>query len=72
MGQLTNYKGEEMLSVMSEESKAMVKKNTAALREDEILMLAYYLEYATTYVRQTSQLANKIKEEAPTKDYKKN
>ena len=60
-----------MLSVMSEESKAMVKKNTAALREDEILMLAYYLEYATTYVRQTSQLA-KISKEAPTKDYKKN
>ena len=61
-----------MLSIMSEESKQLVKKNTSALRDDEILMLAYYLEYAATYVKQNSQLANKVKEETPTKDYKKN
>lgn len=61
-----------MLNIMSEDSKAMVRKNKAALRDDEILMLAYYLEYAATYVKQNSQLANKIKKEAPIKDYKKN
>ena len=72
MGQLTSYKGERMLNIMSEDSKAMIKKSIAPLRDDEILMLAYYLEYAATYVKQNSQLANKIKKEAPIKDYKKN
>jgi hypothetical protein len=56
---------------MSEESKQLVKKNTSALRDDEIMMLAYYLEYAMTYIKQNSQLAT-ITKETPIKDYKKN
>jgi len=60
-----------MLNIMSEESKQLVKKNTAALGDDELMMLSYYLEYAATYVRQTSQLAKTTKE-TPIKDYKKN
>jgi len=60
-----------MLNIMSEDQKALVKKNTSALRDDEIMMLAYYLEYAMTYIKQNSQLAT-ITKETPVKDYKKN
>jgi hypothetical protein len=56
---------------MSEEPKQLVKKNTSSLGDDEIMMLAYYLEYAATYIRQNSQLA-KITKETSIKDYQKN
>jgi uncharacterized protein (UPF0305 family) len=56
---------------MSEEPKQLVKKNTSSLRSDEIMMLAYYLEYAATYIKENSQLAA-ITKETPIKDYKKN
>jgi hypothetical protein len=56
---------------MSEESKQLVKKNTSSLRDDEIMMLAYYLEYAATYIKENSQLAKPF-QKTPVKDYKKN
>ena len=42
---------------MSNEDTSLVKKNTAPLNEDEIMMLGYYFEYATAYTKQATQLA---------------
>ena len=59
-------KGTNMVNLMSADETNLIKKDTSPLKQDELMMLSYYFEYALAYIKQTTQV---VKPTTPIKDY---
>lgn len=59
-------KGTNMVNIMSADETKLIKKDTSPLKQDELMMLSYYFEYALAYIKQTTQVALPP---TPIKDY---
>ena len=59
-------KGTNMVNLMSADETKLIKKDTSPLKQDELMMLSYYFEYALAYIKQATQMAPPP---TPIKDY---
>ena len=59
-------KGTNMVNIMSADETNLIKKDTSPLKQDELMMLSYYFEYALAYIKQTTQV---VQPPTPIKDY---